>query len=115
MRKNFNEFIGGGGKLTYEQIRNLNSVYKEDYVKAMLKEDDAMAEYVKISQGTLLDAFDQVEQMIEGLQDVDDEWQNNVKEINKKIMDSAIKNGITKGNLGKFKFKEFNIADMYRQ
>ena len=43
--------------------------------------------------------------MIEGLQDVEDDWQHNVKEINKKIMDSAIKNGITKGNLNKFKLR----------
>jgi hypothetical protein len=39
-RKDFNDFLASGGKLTYEQIRNLNSVYKQDYVKALLKEDD---------------------------------------------------------------------------
>jgi hypothetical protein len=74
-----------------------------------------MTEYVKIQGGNLLDAFDQVEQMIEGLQDVEDDWQHNVKEINKKIMASAVKNGITKGEHQKFKFKVFDIADMYRQ
>ena len=81
----------------------------------MLKEDDDMAQYMIQSEENVIETFDQLTQIIEGLQDVDDTWKVNVKEINKKIMDAAIKDGVTKDKHSKFKFQEFNIADMYRQ
>ena len=67
-----------------------------------------------ITQENLIETFDQLTQMVHCLQDVDDTWVVNVKEINKKIMATAVKNGITKDKHTRFKFKEFNIADMYR-
>ena len=46
-RKNFQEYIEKGNKLTYEQIKMLNSLHKGDYVKQILKEDDQGMEYLK--------------------------------------------------------------------
>ena len=39
-RKNFQEYIAAGNKLTYDQIKMLNTLHKKDYVKQILKEDD---------------------------------------------------------------------------
>ena len=38
-RENFNRDIGKGKKLTYEEIKNLNSLWKQDYVKVLMKEN----------------------------------------------------------------------------
>jgi hypothetical protein len=43
--------------------------------------------------------------MIDGLEDVDDKWKASISEINKRIKEAAVRNGITKES--KFKFKEF--------
>jgi len=39
-RSNFNKFVSGGGRLTYGELRRLNSVWKRDYVDQQLDQDD---------------------------------------------------------------------------
>ena len=60
----FNNFLDSGGKLSYMELRNLNSVFKEEYVKMILKEDDAMQNYMEISQDNLQNAFDELTLMM---------------------------------------------------
>ena len=50
--QNFNKEILGGKKLSYLEIRGLDSIYKKNYVNHMLNEDDHLKEYI---QGHLLD------------------------------------------------------------
>ena len=37
-RENFNKFINDGGRLTYKELRELNSVMKKDYIGVIFKE-----------------------------------------------------------------------------
>ena len=73
-------------------------------MKQMLKEDDQVSEYMDITQENLIETFDQLTQMVHGLEDVEGTWVTNVREINKKIMATAVKNGISKDKHSRFKF-----------
>ena len=46
-RLNFNEYLSEGNKLTYLQLRKLNSVWKKDYVGHMMEESEVMRQYVE--------------------------------------------------------------------
>ena len=46
MRDKFNEYINAGNKLSYEQLRELNSVWKKDYMAMVTKESDEVKEYI---------------------------------------------------------------------
>lgn len=71
----------------------------------MLKEDEAVQSYLHERQDNIQAAFNDLTEMIDGLEDVDDKWKANISEINKRIKEAAVRNGITKES--KFKFKEF--------
>ena len=43
---NFIEFVKSGGRLSYKQIKQLNSVYKDDYMKLMLQEGEGTTKYL---------------------------------------------------------------------
>ena len=59
-RNNFNEFVGSGGRLTIAQLKELNNVYKGDYITHLLIDDDSAMEYVKDKHESALDAQDEV-------------------------------------------------------
>jgi len=46
-REDFQSFLKAGNKLTYRQLRKVNSVWKKDYAKAIMNESDTIKEYVK--------------------------------------------------------------------
>jgi len=48
-RENFKAYIEEGNKMSYRQLRKLNSVWKKDYATHMIKESDQMKEYMKNS------------------------------------------------------------------
>ena len=45
--ENFIDFVKSGGRLSYKQIKDLNSVYKDDYMKLMLNEGDNTNKYLE--------------------------------------------------------------------
>ena len=45
-REGFKDWLDGGGKLTYGQLKKVNSVWRKDYHTAMVKESDQMKEYM---------------------------------------------------------------------
>lgn len=46
-RKNFNDFIDKGNKLSFTELKKLKSNWKSDYVKAQIVESNEVNEYVK--------------------------------------------------------------------
>ena len=44
-RKNFQNWVGQGNKLSYNNLRRLNSVWKKDYVESILNESDMVQSY----------------------------------------------------------------------
>jgi hypothetical protein len=91
----------------------LNSLHKSDYVKQILKEDDQGMEYLKQVDKKVLEKNNEISELIWEITDLQDTWDTAIDDINKVIKERAIKNGISKEHHKKFKFKEFNIKDMY--
>ena len=54
---------------------------------------------------------DEVSELIWNLNDIQDQWETSVENINKAILQKALKLGIIKEL--KFKFQEFDIQDMF--
>lgn len=46
----FNDELEGGKRLTYNEIRRLNTVFKKQYVNAITKDDDLAREYIHAKQ-----------------------------------------------------------------
>ena len=42
----FVSFVKSGGRLSYKQIKELNSVYKDDYMKMMLQNSEDTNKYL---------------------------------------------------------------------
>jgi uncharacterized phage-like protein YoqJ len=81
-RKNFNEFIAKGNRLTYEEIRMLNTIHKKDYIGHVLKEDDRTQEYLHQANQYLIEKHDEVTKLIWDITDLNDEWAAAVDRIN---------------------------------
>ena len=74
-RKNFQEHIAKGNKLTYEQIKMLNTLHKGDYVKQILKEDDQGMEYLKAVDKKVLEKNNEISQLMWDITDIQDTWE----------------------------------------
>ena len=48
--KIFNEELEEGKRLSFLEIRRLNTVFKKEYIKAIVKDDDHATEYITIKQ-----------------------------------------------------------------
>ena len=48
--KIFNEELEEGKRLSFLEIRRLNTVFKKEYVKAIVKDDDRATEYITVKQ-----------------------------------------------------------------
>ena len=44
--KKFNEFLEGGGQLSYQELRDLNSVKKDEYVKRIVSQNNFVTAYI---------------------------------------------------------------------
>mmetsp|Transcript_42051 Transcript_42051/g.64441 ORF Transcript_42051/g.64441 Transcript_42051/m.64441 type:complete len:234 (-) Transcript_42051:24-725(-) len=113
-RKNFNEFLAQGGKLTYAELKKLNSVWKEDYINHITKTDEQATEYISQVKEKSKQVQHDTNEVIWSMQDQRDDWDNEMQIINDNIVKNAVSNGLTKENYQKYKFVEFDILDMYK-
>lgn len=94
-REKFNDFIKAGNKLPINQIRKLNSVWKNDYAKEVMKETDQITkqndEILEKEVYTLYDdmAFNEME-----TEDCKQDWKRSVTKIDDKIRKKAERSGI---------------------
>jgi hypothetical protein len=61
-------------------------------------------DHVKCKHEEVLDAGDELVDMINNLQDLDDTWNEEAKKINERIKQAAVKNGISNDKFSKYKF-----------
>lgn len=64
--------------------------------------------YVKKVAENLEDAGDRLYEAKQAIGDIQEDWDNEMVEINNRLYENAVKNGITKE---KYKFMTFNIKD----
>lgn len=93
-----------GNKLSYQQIRELNTLRKKDYIAQILKEDDEGRQYIKNIESKVIDKHDEVTKLIWEIEDLNSDWKNAVDSINAAIKKRAIEIGIDKDAMKKFKF-----------
>ena len=99
-------------KNNVKQIKELNSVYKDDYMKLMLSENNLTTKYLDNVKEQVQDAADQAGDLEMQIEDLNDNWNAEIQHINDKMKESAIKTGVIK-NKQPYQFKEFNITDTY--
>ena len=95
-RGKFVKYLEGGNKLTYDQLRKLNGVWKDDYVDHIFLESEAMQEYVKEQIENVQIEGDEVAALQRNIEDAQDTWDEAVTKIDKAIFKSAEKNGISR-------------------
>lgn len=99
-----------GEKLTLKELKGLNTVYKKNYTKQILKENDQAMQYVKNVNDVVMDDETKVADLIWGIEDTETVWKDAEQAINTAVKTNAITNGITKKTYTKF--QELNILDM---
>ena len=74
--KIWNEELESGKRLSYNQLRKLNTVFKKEYVKAIVKDDDRATEYISTKQAEIGDKHDKVNHAIYELEleDIQEDW-----------------------------------------
>ena len=76
----------------------------------IMARDEQMQKYVEKSLNKVENATDQVIATDMAIQDVKADWNENMEEINDKIKETAMKNGMNKQDYYKnYQFNEFNI------
>lgn len=68
-KKNFKNELEEGKKLTFLQIRRLNTMLKREYVNHIVKEDDKVKEYIEEKENKILEHHDNVNAFIYDLED----------------------------------------------
>ena len=51
--------------------------------------------------------------MVQGIRDINDDWEDAQENLNKRILAKAVECGVSKDAVNKYKFNEFNIKDMF--
>ena len=69
MRDNFVSKISNGQRLNIEEINALNTPYKKDYVKMILRDDNDATEYISKKHVSVLNIHDNVNHYIYELED----------------------------------------------
>lgn len=100
--KIWNEELESGKRLSYNELRRLNTVFKKEYVKAICKDDDRATEYISIKQGEIRDKHDKVNHAIYELEDIQEDWDEGIDVINQAVARKMVEFGLDKS-----KFKEY--------
>ena len=64
----------GGGRLTYRQLKRMDTVWKKDYMAEITSESEHVREYLSMTQGKLEDAEREVENQGKGIEGVFGSW-----------------------------------------
>ena len=96
-------------------MKKLNSVYKKEYAKVILGENEDVQALAQYQKDKVEDKIDGVEDLIMGIEDIHDEWDHAEKQINVALAKKAEEVGITQKLLHKKQyFEEFKIQDAYK-
>ena len=82
------------GRLSMNQLQKLNSVWKKDYYKMVMEEDSQMNEYMKKTQLLIEENETEVADLVWGLEDTNNTWDNQIDAINLKLYQKAVEHGI---------------------
>lgn len=94
--KIFNEELEEGKRLSFLEIRRLNTVFKKEYIKAIVKDDDHATEYITIKQNQIADKHDKVNHAIYALEDIQEDWDEGVDAIDQAVSRKMVETGIDK-------------------
>lgn len=94
--KIFNEELEEGKRLSFLEIRRLNTVFKKEYVKAIVKDDDRATEYITVKQNQIADKHDKVNHAIYALEDIQEDWDEGVDAIDQAVSRKMVETGIDK-------------------
>ena len=96
--KKFEEFKakvkGDDSGLTLLDLKNMNSVYKREYIKIIMADEEVTRLVVSNMDHKADEMLDECVDLEHGIEDTKDIWDNSVNRINNAINDAAIKNGI---------------------
>lgn len=95
--KKFIEFINAGGRLEASEIKKLSEFKKTEYTKVILREHKVDKEHIEKILEKVNDKQDEICEMIWGLKDTQDTWDEAVNQINNKINEKAMEIGIVPG------------------
>ena len=95
------------------QIRRLDTVFKKEYIKAIVKDDDRATEYLNTKQQEIDEKHDQVNHAIYALEDIQEDWDEGVNAIDQAAAKKMVEYGIDKKKFDNYQFNEFDIQDMY--
>ena len=112
--KNFEKYVEAGHRLSYKDLRILNTRHKEVYIDQMIKDDDHTKQYLSVVQNKVFDKFNEIFTMIQDISDIKETWDDAQDDLNDRIELKAIEAGVSKNAMKKYKFKQFNIQDMYK-
>jgi hypothetical protein len=87
---------------------------KEAYIEHITKTDDLTMNYLDSVQGQKFDKYHQIFKQVQDISDVTETWEDAKMELNNSIKEKMLNEGIGKDAMKKYKFKEFNIHDMYK-
>ena len=92
-RKNFNDFIVKGNKLSFTELKKLKQNWKTDYVKVQLVETDEVNNYVKSVVDKIDDNTEAVRVLDEEVVNMEKEWFGNDYKNNIAYLDEKLKQG----------------------
>ena len=92
-----------------KELKGLDKNDKQDYINKILEDDVTVSHYLRRVQMKIEDENDRVIDQQQQIEDLQDDWDVEMKEINRQLIKNAQKNGITRRA---YNFIEFNITDM---
>ena len=81
---------------TYEELKDLDTVTKDEYIRRILNEDAEVAIYCKNVAQKMNDLEDSLVEIGQSMEDNMDDWDSTMKELNDKFYQSALDKGITR-------------------
>jgi len=73
-RKNFNEFIEQGGRLSYLELRKLNSTWKKDYIGHITENDTEATLQLKKVISHAQEANHNITELLWEMEDIKEDW-----------------------------------------
>ena len=81
---------------SYKELKELNEVEKNDYIKKILEEDLQMNQYLLNVKDKIQKTEEQIEKVEITIDQSKENWDKEMQAINNRIFDIANQNGITK-------------------
>lgn len=93
---------------TFKQLQELNDVTKKDYIDKILEEDAQISLYIKRVHQKVEETEDQLVEQKMKIEDIKEDWKDEMDEINKNLLKKAVDNGIKRAE---YQFIDMKIKD----